>query len=534
MADGGILPVAAAARVVRVADLFCGAGGSSTGARQACAGLGLRIDLVAVNHWNVAIETHSLNHPEARHYLRDLMAADPIRLVPEGRLDLLMASPTCTHHSRARGGKPSSDQQRMDPWAVVRWCSDLRVKRLLVENVPEFQDWGPIDLRSGRPIRRRRGEYFRAWVEALKGVGFRVDWRLLNAADYGDATTRVRFFLIARSDGRRIRWPEPTHSRGGDLFGTRPWRPAREIIDWSIEGRSIYDRKRPLAPATLARIHAGVVKFRWPEPYLVVLRRHMAAQSIDLPLTALCAGGTHVGLAEPFLLNRHGDNGSARGHSLDEPMPTADCRGAGYLVEPFVAALAHGSPSDERNPDGRRCRSLDDPLQTIQAQGGKFGIVEPFVMSGQRDGAPCSITEPMPGMTAQVGSALIAPYYGSGSGATCGSADDPLPTATARARFGLVVPITHRDGSNRARSFDDPLPTITTAHRGELAAIEPSRRQWDIRFRMLQPHELAAAMGFAGQDAAYQFAGNKTEVTKQIGNAVPVNTAAALVEALFR
>src|ERR1700730_7574633 len=122
------------------------------------------------------------------------------------------ASPTCTYHSRARGGKPINDQGRMDPWTIVHWCTELRVRRLLVENVPEFVDWGPLDLRTGRPIKRRRGEYFRAWTAALQGAGFKLDWRVLNAADFGDATTRERFFLMARSDGKRVHWPDPTHS----------------------------------------------------------------------------------------------------------------------------------------------------------------------------------------------------------------------------------------------------------------------------------------------------------------------------------
>ena len=128
-------------RVALVADLFCGAGGSSAGARRALAALGFQMNLVAVNHWNVAIETHSRNHPEARHYCQDVNAVKPAVLVPEGKLDLLMASPTCTYHSRARGGKPINDQGRMDPWAIVHWCTELRVRRLLVENVPEFVDW---------------------------------------------------------------------------------------------------------------------------------------------------------------------------------------------------------------------------------------------------------------------------------------------------------------------------------------------------------------------------------------------------------
>jgi len=136
-------------RGVLVADLFCGAGGSSSGARRALESLGFQMNLVAVNHWNIAIETHSRNHPEARHYCQDLNAVKPAVLVPEGKLDLLMASPTCTYHSRARGGKPINDQGRMDPWAIVHWCTELRVRRLLVENVPEFVDWGPLDLRTG-------------------------------------------------------------------------------------------------------------------------------------------------------------------------------------------------------------------------------------------------------------------------------------------------------------------------------------------------------------------------------------------------
>jgi len=507
-----------------VADLFCGAGGSSTGARRALARLGYRMNLVAVNHWPVAIETHQRNHPGARHFCQDVNAAKPADLVPEGKLDLLMASPTCTFHSRARGAKPINDQGRMDPWAIVHWATELRVKRILVENVPEFVEWGPLDLRTGRPIKRRKGEYFRAWLKAFEAIGFRAGWRILNAADFGDATTRERFFLMARSDGRRIRWPEPTHSRDGiDLLGqrVRKWRAAREIIDWSVEGRSIFDRRRPLAPKTLARIYAGAVKFRWPEPFLVVLRQHMDAQSLDAPLPTVCAGGTHIGLAEPFLLNRHGDhNGGARVRPLEAPMTTATGSGAGYLVEPFILSQASG-------------------------------------------GAPRAVAEPVPTIPTGGAHALIAPYYGSGSGKSCRNAECPLPTVTTRDRFGLVMPVTHCDGSNRARSVDDPLPIVTTAARGELAFItaafgarvhdiaEPApticaqgriqlvdpvadRRRYDIRFRMLEPRELARAMGFKDEETEYEFVGTKTEIVKQIGNAVCVNIAAALVTALFK
>jgi len=261
MADGNAI-VARAAKQFLFADLFCGAGGSSSGAIRAIRELGREPVLVAVNHWQIAIDTHTLNHPMARHHCTDLEHAKPRELVPEGRLDLLIASPTCTFHSRARGGRPIHDQQRMDPWHVVRWCTDLRVSRLLVENVPEFIDWGPCSLQTGRPMPARKGEYFRAWCAALQAIGFRIDYDVLCCANYGDPTTRERFFLIGRSDRGKLRWPEPTHAKGGvaDLLGARArWRAAAEIIDWTIPGKSIFTRKRPLKPNTLRRILAGAI-----------------------------------------------------------------------------------------------------------------------------------------------------------------------------------------------------------------------------------------------------------------------------------
>ena len=295
-------------RKMLVADLLCGAGGSSTGCQRALDELGVQMELVCVNHWPTAIDTHSLNHPEARHYVQDISTVRPHLIVPEGYLDLLMASPTCTHHSVARGGKPTSDQQRSDPWHIVTWLTELRVKRIIIENVWEFISWGPVDMRTGKPIKSRKGEYFNAWIETIRRLGFDPEWRKLNAADYGDATTRQRFILMARSDRKKVSWPMPTHrKRSGpnvELFHTlRPWRPTREIIDWSIKGQSIFKRKKPLAPKTLARIHAGAVKFGWPAPFLVVLRNHMAAQGLDEPLPTIAAQGQHVGLAEPVIMN---------------------------------------------------------------------------------------------------------------------------------------------------------------------------------------------------------------------------------------
>jgi len=456
------------ARKILVADLLCGAGGSSTGCVQALLALGFSlrdIVLACVNHWPTAIETHRRNHPAARHYVQDIATVRPHLVVPEGFLDLLMASPTCTHHSVARGGKPTSDQQRSDPWHIVTWLTELRVKRIIIENVWEFCGWGPVDPTTGKPIRERKGEYFHAWIETIKRLGFEPEWRKLNAADYGDATTRQRFILMARSDGRRLIWPAATHTgceaaekwerikrgvEGGrqgilDLEPERrPWRPAREIIDWSIPGRSIFNRRKPLAPKTLARIYAGAVKFGWPEPFLVLLRaeiersllytvgwsfarrnmpkkaterasrrryvqdmiarlRHFRlapdefsrgvrnaepmlvtlrrngnGSSVDRPIPTVAANGTHIGLAEPVIVNGRKGN-RAKGVST-EPIPTLDTKGGVWLAEPIVLSQ-HNSGA---------ARSTDDPLPTITTGGAgaerhegcaRPMLVEPFVVS---------------------------------------------------------------------------------------------------------------------------------------------------------
>lgn len=627
-----------AGRTALVADLFCGAGSLSTGANDALVELGYRPKFVAVNHWDIATQTYARNHPGASVHCVTLDAAFPMALVPEGRLDLLMAGIECTYFSRARGGKPVNDQQRMSAWHVVRWCTELRVKRLLLENVPEFVEWGPVDPRTGRPIKKRKGEYFRAWIAALKAIGFNLEMRVLNCANFGDATTRERLFILGWQSKKALPWPTPSHARRADLFGALKWRAARDVIDWSIRGKSIFDRKRPLAPKTLARIAAGIVKFRWPEPFIVVLRQHCAARGIDLPLPAILARGTHLALAEPIIVNMKGQSTASPsadplptqtaharhmavveaftvgnrennvGKSLDEPIPTATTAHGGgiavvepfvfpahqglernrghrpvsdpmstitasgtdlVLVEPFVATVAHGNDAHEREPNGRRCRSIDEPLQTIHAGGGKFAVVEPFMLSQASGGSPRATSEPVPTIPGDGAHALIAPYYGSGSGETCRSADDPLPTATQKARFGLVMPVTHSDGSNRARSLDDPIPTLTTAKRGEFAFIaasfgeregqeprvhsvdepapticaqgrvnlvvgaETPAREFDILFRMLEPHELAAAMSISEVGRPYHFVGNKTEVIRQIGQAVPRRTGRALALALM-
>lgn len=594
MADGSRAPdirVARKTRPMLVADLFCGAGGLSNGTARAMRQLGLPVQMIGVNHWPVAIETNRRNHKEHadRIHCADLESALPLTIVPEGRLDLLTAAPSCVFHSRARGGRPVHDQQRMDPWHVVRWCTELRVARVLVENVPEFMDWGPCSLVTGRPIKSRRGEYFRAWVAALEAVGFKVDWKVVCCADFGDPTTRRRFFLIGRSDGKRLSWPEFTHDRvgGTDLLGSRPrWRGAREVIDWSMTGKSIFTRTKPLKPNTLRRILAGAVKYSWPLPYidavqalldgttprlvfsraeavalglvsadamLVHLRgtseQHLqsTAKSADEPLPTLTAGGSHIGLV---LATSSG--GAAR--DLDQPLPRITTGGAGaerpgcarpQLVEPIIVPTSNTSSAGVP-------RSAAEPIRTVTtAKGGDQALAVP----------------------------LVAPYYGGGSGLTASSVGEPVPSVTTKARFGLAEPVvmrgnvgTGRTGdmrpasepmptitcseslalaepflvpnfgeapgqTPRTHSINDPMPTVTATGHVQLAA--PSAEvadevRIDINYRMLHWRELARATSFDDEGEVYDFAGNATEITKQIGNAVPNRTAKALVIGLMR
>lgn len=502
-----------------VADLFCGCGGTSTGVRRAFNSLGLDYNLKCVNHWPVAIETHKRNHPEAQHYCVNLESAHPEELVPEGYLDLLLASPTCTYFSRARGGRPVYDQQRMDPWIIVRWCTTLRVKRLVVENVPEFVSWGPLHMQTGRPLKSRQGEYFRTWVQALEGIGMRVEWRILTAADYGDATTRSRFILMGRSDGRKITWPAPTHSPDGgtDLFGntTEPWRSAREIIDWSTPGRSIFERKRPLAEKTLRRIAAGIRKYVRPpfvEPFLTILNGGGnldggGVRSLDRPLPVITAQARHFALVEPFLI---GQQSSAAPRSVNQPVPTIATGGGISLTQPFIVPQF-----GERSGQQPRTHDITKPLPTPTGHGAG-ALVEPFIM----------------GIT-----------HSNGAGQTR-SIDQPISTVVAKQELGIVEPVSapfitsYYGSSQLAKSIDAPLDTITTKDRHALVeprmvVVDGQQYELDIRFRMLNNNELAQAMSFSDGQEQYEFVGTGQQITRQIGNAVPVGMATALATSIM-
>ncbi len=445
--------------MTRVADLFCGGGGETTGIMQAAAAAGLRVDLAAVNHWQIAIDTHHLNYPEARAYCQDLATLNPLDVFKaRDRVDLLWASPECTHHSNARGGRPRSEQGRASAWLILKWLSELYVRRVILENVPEFLNWGPLGA-DGKPLASKRGEMFRAFVAAMESMGYRVEWQLLCAADYGDPTTRTRLFVQAVRGGARIVWPEPTHAKVTGLFARQPWRAAREIIDWNIPGRSIFSRARPLAPATMSRIAAGIRRYwgKWAEPFLT---------AID-----------------------HTGGGLDRAYTLDEPLRTVTTENRFALVEPFL--VPHYGERAGQEP---RTHAIGEPCPTIPASGGgKFGVVEPFIL--HQDGRDRART-----------------------------IHEPVPTICTISTHGIVRPfLVPYYGTSGPASVDAPLGTVPTHDRFALIDGHPVRL--DITFRMLQPHELAAAQGFP---VGYRFAGTKTDQVKQIGNAVCAGTARAL------
>jgi DNA (cytosine-5)-methyltransferase 1 len=474
-------------KTFEVVDMFCGAGGESTGIFQAAIAQDMKIHLTAINHWERAIETHATNHPGAEHLCQSVEHIDPTKAVPGQRLDLLWASPECTHHSIARGGRPRSDQSRASAWLILKWLSELYVERVIIENVPEFLSWGPLDA-TGHPIQNQKGKTFRAFVSSLRSLGYTVDWKILVAADYGDPTTRRRLFIQAVKGRKRIVWPQITHMDGSDnLLGYKPWVPARDVIDWSIPGTSIFDRKRPLADATIRRIAAGIEKYwkDYAKPFLAVLYGTSTARSVDLPLPAISCVPHHA-LVEPVpLLIGHQSGQGAR--PVDQPVHTVLAQGRINLISPFITQFHGGEGSERRN------HPIKEPLPTVDTSN-RYALVEP----------------------------LLVEYYGNGRTVPV---SEPVPTITTKERFALMEPLlTDFRFSNMPYPVSNPLGTVVT--KSHIGLLEPSTNpRLDIRFRMLKPHELKQAQGFP---VDYKILGNTTEQTKQIGNAVPVNTAKAL------
>ncbi len=508
----------AADRAIRpdeiIVDLFAGGGGASEGIRQA---LGRHPDL-AVNHDEDAIACHTANHPTTEHACASVWNVEP-RVACAGRpVGLLWASPDCRHFSRAAGGRPKWKSVRALPGVVLTWATRVRPRVIVVENVREFLGWGPL-LEDGRPCPDRIGRSFNVWVGRLRGLGYRVQWRELCAADLGAPTIRTRLIVVARCDDAPIVWPQPTHHRVPGLFG-QPWRTAAEIIDWSLPCPSIFDRRRPLADKTLARVAEGV-------------RRYV------------------LDAAEPFVVSvTHA--GGFRGQSLRAPLATVTCanRGEKALVVPTLVQTGYG----ERAGQAPRVPGLDKPLGTLVAGGGKHALVSAFLAGcGGRAGQspPKSVAAPMNTITAKADQILVAAFVAQHNGGVIGrGAGEPVSTiSTAGSQQNLVecaLSDTDRAGAERVAAFmirynglnigqdlREPLGSVTSKPRFALVTVHGIPLPIaDIGMRMLAVDELRRAQGFPdGYDLTAGGRLSKTAQIRLIGNSVVPAVAAAVVRA---
>lgn len=524
-----------------VVDLFAGGGGASVGIAAA---LGREPD-IAIDHSPVALAVHRANHPETRHLVSDVWEVDPVEATGGRPVDLLWASPDCTHFSIARGGKPNRSKKiRSLAWVVVRWAKAVQPRMILLENVREFQTWGPLD-EGGRVIPHLKGRTFKSWAGRLRGLGYAVEWRILNAADYGAPTSRRRLFLIARRDGKPIRWPEKTHgpTEPGSLpFGALlPYRTAAECIDWSIPCPSIFTRKKPLAAKTLWRIANGIKRFVLDAPRPFVVRCDMPRANGDLvhpieePLRTIHTGGAHAVVSPLLAVTGYGESASQgpRVEPIDAPVPTVTGSGLRRgLVAPTIVPIQNFGWGDSTRP-------ADEPSRTITAgpKGGGQALCAAFLARhfGGVVGAP--LDGSVPTVTAKDHHSLAAASLVKLRG-QCSGADpaEPMPTVTGQGLHVAEVRAflcAYYVNDAAGQALTDPARTLTTKDRLGLVTVEGQDYQIvDIGMRMLEPAELLRAQ-FGTFAAGYDLSAARTKAAKVrlIGNSVCPNVVQALVAA---
>lgn len=469
-----------------IVDNFAGGGGASTGIELA---LGRPVD-IAINHDPDAILMHKTNHPYTEHYCESVWDVDPRKATKGRPVGLAWFSPDCKHFSKAKGSKPVDKNIRGLAWIVLKWAGTVKPRVIILENVEEFQTWGPV--RKGKPVKSRQGETFLKWKEQLQALGYRIEHRELVAADYGAPTIRKRFFLIVRCDGKPIIWPERTHAprnseevRSGKC---RPWRAAAEIIDWSIPCPSIFDTAeeikekygiravRPLAKNTERRIARGIEKFvlQNKDPFIVP-----------------------IGYGE-----RKGQ--APRVHDINEPVSTVVGSGKQYLAMPSL--IQYHSEQSERV----RGQELKEPIMTLDAAN-RYGLSAAYLTEYFQNGRPLDI-------------------------------NNPLHTATTKDREGVVL-VKMQEIGNDLGHWPQVRELLNT-HCGYAIGEDEifllgSGGAWyfisDIGLRMLTPRELYNANGFPPDYIIeHDYTGKAYGKTKQVarcGNAVPPPFAEALVRA---
>lgn len=459
-----------------IVDNFAGGGGVSTGIELATG----RVVDIAVNHDPDAILMHRTNHPHTTHYQASVWDVDPVEVCGGRPVGLAWFSPDCKHFSKAKGGKPVDKNIRGLAWIVLRWAGTVHPRVIILENVEEFQTWGPV--RKGKPIKKLSGQTFHKWLSQLGALGYAVEWRELVAADYGVPTTRKRFFLIARRDGKPIVWPEPTHAPADSPEVERgekqPWRSAAEIINWTLPCPSIFDTReqvrekyglnaqRPLRPNTMRRVARGVDKFviKSANPFLVIVNHagEFRGHGIGEPLQTITAKHG-CGVASPVMapLTMH-NNQNATGTAITSPINTITGTGAGghqMLITPTLAAIGQTGGGD-------RCRSMKEPTHT-QVSKAEECVVCPTMIQYHTEQTESvrgqAVTDPIMTIDASnrygIAAATLTKYYGADQHGQ--TVRDPLHTITAKDREGVTVAsLSEFHGTSVGTSLRKPLCTV--------------------------------------------------------------------------
>ena len=549
-------------------DLFCGAGGTSTGVENAryaderCAKV-----IACVNHDANAIASHAANHPDALHFTEDIRTLELSPLVAHvermkkiypDALIVLWASLECTNFSKAKGGQPRDADSRTLAEHLFRYIESIDPDYIQIENVEEFMSWGDMD-ENGKPISKDKGRCYEKWKRNVRKYGYDFDWRILNAANYGAYTTRKRYFGIFAKRGLPIVFPEPTHCKDGktDMMGRlEKWNAVKEVLDFTDEGDSIFCRKKPLAEKTLERIYAGLIKF--------------------------VAGGKDAFIVKYNSMNR---NGKYQPPSIDEPCPTVATQGRLALAKVSFLSKQYSGHPESKNI------SIEEPAGTITCKDHHA-----FVSAYYGNGNNYSVESPAPAILTKDHLALVTPFfmnYYSGGG-QLGGVDEPCPAITTVPKQRIVTPvfIDQQFGASSAASIEKPLGAITTNPKYSLVTCKGKSflmnpqfasagvsvdspcftliarmdkkppyfvnteegigicikegdspmtvkiKQFmilyglaDIKMRMLRIDELKKIMGFPED---YILIGTQSDQKKFIGNAVDVNMARVLCEAICK
>lgn len=493
-----------------VVDFFCGGGGAGTGLEM---GLG-RAVTVAKNHSPAAISMHTVNHPHAKHFTTDVFEGDPDTECGGRAVGWFHMSPDCTHHSQAAGGQPRKREIRNLSWIGLKWAGMKQPRVISLENVKQILQWGPLVAKrcksTGRVIKlggviaepdevvpvseqflvpdpKRRGQTWAVFVAELQRLGYAVEWRVIKACDFGAPTSRERLFMIARCDGQPIVWPEPTHAKNPGK-GQQKWRTAAECIDWTIPSKSIFCRKKDLAPATLRRVAKGMRKFVLDaaNPFIVPIANWSgeSVQSAGEPLrtvTSYPKGGAFSVVSPTLVQTGYGERAgqAPRVPGLDQPLGTVVAGGVKHAIA--AAHLVKFRFSDEG-------KALDEPLPTITSGGNykrpagaahAMGISTVFMaqMNGGFNTTPAkSIEDPMTTVTNTGSQQQLVTANLVHLRANCDARDlnDPLHTISAGGtHHGLMTAFLERQfGASVGQGLDDPAPTITAGGGGKSSLVE--------------------------------------------------------------